>query len=262
MRSIHLLAATTVILAAAWSCGGGSNVGPNTPPTAAFTTSCSGSSCTFTNTSADPDGTFTSSWDFGDGTPAATDLSPTHTYTGLNAAAPFTVVLTVTDNGGLTATANQAITITPEVTLNCVNNTAATATTSDCTMVINQKAVVTVTMASTTCQFVNNTFAITQPILQTLFTNGCYDVPVGTVYTINGTNSDKSFPAGTSVQAQFTQGHQLHPRTDPPFGPPASKVTGGFPDWTIAFDDGGNKGGVGEPNFTDIVLTVHAALAQ
>jgi hypothetical protein len=133
-------------------------------------------------------------------------------------------------------------------------------------MAINQKAVVTVTMASTACQFVNNTFAITQPIPQTLFTNGCYAPPsgdgtVGTVYTLTGTNSDKSFPAATTVQARFTQG--IWNPSFPPKGAPAIQVTGGFPDWTLGIDDGGNinaKLAGTEPKFQNIVLTVHAAV--
>ena len=262
MQSSLLLAATTVVVAAATACGGsGSGVTPpsdTTPPTASFTSSCSGSTCAFTNTSADPDGSFTSSWNFGDQTPPDTTTNPTHTFAA-NAAGPFTVTLTVTDNGGLTATATQTETLTPATTLSCTNNTGPADSTADCSMDINQKSVVTVTVQSTLCQFVGNTFVMPSPAAapaDTLFKDGC-KVPAGTVYTINGPNPDKSFPASSQVQALFIQGHRKP--TDPPKGPPATKVTGSFPDWTIAIDDGGNVGGVGEPNFTDIVLAVHVA---
>jgi PKD repeat protein len=231
-----------------------------TPPSASFTASCTGSTCTFTNTSADPDGTFTSSWNFGDQSPASTEASPTHTFAA-NAATPFTVTLTVTDNGGLTATANQTVTITPEVALSCVNHTGPTDSTADCVLDLNQKTIVTVAVQSTKCEFVGNTFVMPVPAASpadTLFKDGC-KVPTGTAYTINGPNPDKSFPASSHVQALFIQGHRKP--TDPPKGPPATKVTGSFPDWTVAIDDGGNLGGTGEPNFTDIVLTVHAAAA-
>jgi hypothetical protein len=270
MRWIPSVAGTTIIVALATACGGsGSGVTPpsgTTPPTASFTSSCTGLTCTFTNTSADPDGTFTSSWNFGDQSPADTTTNPSHTYAA-TAATPFTVTLTVTDNGGLTATASQTVTVTPPPpsgTLNCVNNTGAADSTADCGMDIGQKTIVTVTVQSTNCQFVGNTFVMPSPAAtpaDTLFKDGCNTtmVPAGTVYTINGPNPDKSFPAGTHVQAQFIQGHRRP--TDPPKGPPATKVTGSFPDWTISIDDGGNMGGVGEPNFTDIVLTVHAAAA-
>lgn len=267
VRSIPSAAATPIIVAVATACGGsGSGVTPpsdTTPPTANFTSNCNGSTCTFTNTSTDPDGTFTSSWNFGDQSPADTATSPTHVFAA-NAATPFTVTLTVTDNGGLTATANQTITITPPVTLNCVNNTGAADSTADCGMDIGQKAIITVTVQSTNCQFVGNTFVMPTPAAtpaDTLFKDGCNTakVPAGTVYTINGPNPDKSFAAATQVQARFIQGHRKP--SDPPKGPPATKLTGSFPDWTIAIDDGGNLGGVGEPNFTDIVLAVHAAVA-
>src|SRR5207244_2496041 len=53
---------------------------PNQPPTAAFTPSCTGLTCTFTDQSSDPDGTVASwSWNFGDGQ-TATQQNPSHTY--------------------------------------------------------------------------------------------------------------------------------------------------------------------------------------
>lgn len=266
MRPI-LQAATTVVVAAATACGGsGSGVTPpsdTTPPSASFTSSCTGATCAFTNMSSDPDGGFTSSWNFGDQTPPDTTKNPTHTFAA-TAVTPYAITLTVTDNSGLTATASQTDTITPTTTtgaaLNCTNNTGASDSTANCTMDLNQKSIVTVTVQSTLCQFVGNTFIMPSPAAtpsDTLFKDGC-KVPAGTVYTINGPNPDKSFPASSHVAALFIQGHRKP--TDPPKGPPATKVTGSSPDWTVAIDDGGNVGGVGEPNFTDIVLAVHVAV--
>ncbi len=279
MRSVWAVAGTTVIVALATSCSGGSGSNvtsptDTTPPIASFTSSCTGVTCTFTNTSADPDGSFTSSWNFGDGSPADTTSNPSHTYAATTAT-PYTVGLTVTDNGGLTATSSQTVTVTPAggggggggggaVTLTCVNHTGAADTTADCGMDIGQKAIITVTVQSTLCKFNGNTFVMPSPATSptdTLFKDGCKHklVPEGTVFTVNGPNPDKSFPAGSHVNGQFIQGH---PRPgDPPKGPPATRVTGSFPDWTVAIDDGGNLGGAGEPNFTDIVLTIHAAAA-
>lgn len=57
--------------------------------------------------SSDPDGTFTTSWDFGDGG-SSTAANPTHTYA---AAGSYTAVLTVTDDNGATDTASVAITV-------------------------------------------------------------------------------------------------------------------------------------------------------
>ena len=59
--------------------------------------------------SVDPDGVIASySWDFGDSTGSSTEANPTHTYT---AAGSYIAVLTVTDDGGLTATATVDITV-------------------------------------------------------------------------------------------------------------------------------------------------------
>ena len=62
----------------------------------------------FTDKSTDSDGTISSwSWAFGDGA-TSTEKSPSHTY-AVNG--NYTVVLTVTDNGGLTDQAQKAITV-------------------------------------------------------------------------------------------------------------------------------------------------------
>src|SRR3989442_11610823 len=71
---------------------------PDQPPVAAFSSSCSGLTCSFTSTSSDPDGSITAySWTFGDGG-TSTVQNPSHTYT---AGGTYTVALTVTDNAGL-----------------------------------------------------------------------------------------------------------------------------------------------------------------
>src|SRR5207244_1284519 len=85
--------------------GGGSNsvskpvtVSPaDQTPTAAFTSSCRGLTCSFTSTSSDPDGSIASySWTFGDGF-TSTAQNPSHTY---GAGGSYTVTLQVTDNQG------------------------------------------------------------------------------------------------------------------------------------------------------------------
>jgi PKD repeat protein len=69
----------------------------NVPPTANFSSSCTGLDCDFTDSSTDSDGSVTGwQWDFGDGS-AANVRNPSHTYADDGT---YTVVLTVTDNRG------------------------------------------------------------------------------------------------------------------------------------------------------------------
>jgi PKD repeat protein len=82
---------------------------PNTPPTASFTFSCSGLSCSFDGSpSSDSDGTVASrSWAFGDGSTASA-ITASHTYGHIGT---FVVSLTVTDDRGASAVASQAVTV-------------------------------------------------------------------------------------------------------------------------------------------------------
>jgi PKD repeat protein len=83
---------------------------PNAAPTASFASSCSGLSCSFdASSSSDSDGTIDSyGWNFGDGTSGG-GKSAQHTYAGPGS---YTVKLTVTDDGGATATDAKPVTIT------------------------------------------------------------------------------------------------------------------------------------------------------
>jgi chitodextrinase len=88
----------------------------NVAPTAIFTAVCAPHSlhCNFNNASADPDGTIdVFLWDFGDNSAHASTRHAGHTY-----AAPgglFTVTLTVTDDGGETATVAQQVEVNANV---------------------------------------------------------------------------------------------------------------------------------------------------
>ena len=75
--------------------------GTNNPPSASFTYSCTGLTCSFNGTpSSDTDGSIASyAWDFGDGMSGA-GPTPSHAY---STAGTYNVALIVTDNGGLTS---------------------------------------------------------------------------------------------------------------------------------------------------------------
>jgi PKD repeat protein len=90
---------------------------PNAPPVAVATaTPTSGIGPLTVNFDAagsyDSDGSISAySWNFGDGSPASTNVAPSHVY---QIAGSFTAVLTVTDNRGATATKQLPITVSPD----------------------------------------------------------------------------------------------------------------------------------------------------
>jgi hypothetical protein len=68
------------------------------------------------------------------------------------------------------------------------------------------------------------------------------------------------FEPGSQVHIRFVQG--TADGDEPVPAPPAGQLTGTFPNWTINFEDGGNPGGPGEPDFSDVVLGVEAVPTQ
>lgn len=81
----------------------------NNPPTANFTFSANNLAVSFTDTSSDSDGSIAShAWTFGDGG-TSTSANPSHTYAS---AGTYSVKETVTDNGGLSASKTQSVTVT------------------------------------------------------------------------------------------------------------------------------------------------------
>ncbi len=82
----------------------------DTPPSASFTFSCGGASCTFDGTvSSDDHGITRYAWDFGDGQGDSSGAVVGHTYAS---SGTFTVRLTVTDTANQTDTEAQSVTVT------------------------------------------------------------------------------------------------------------------------------------------------------
>jgi PKD repeat protein len=101
----------TLVLASACSDGGGTPPPDNTAPVGAFSEVCTNLTCVFTDASTDPDGNTditTRTWTFGDGTTGA-GTSVAHAYAGANT---YTVVLRVTDNGGLSNEVSRSVAVT------------------------------------------------------------------------------------------------------------------------------------------------------
>ncbi|GAA2177928.1 hypothetical protein GCM10009847_05930 [Leucobacter tardus] len=84
---------------------------PNTPPTAAFSTTARGLTATVDGSaSSDPDGSIASySWNWGDDSPAGSGALATHAYT---AAGTYPVTLTVTDDRGAKTSETHQVTVT------------------------------------------------------------------------------------------------------------------------------------------------------
>jgi PKD repeat protein len=220
----------------------------NAAPNAAFTFECSAFDCTFTNTSTDADGTFTSLWDFGDGE-TSTEASPSHTY-AFTELTEVTVTLTVTDDDGAPDEFSETFSVSPPATLTCADGTP------DCELTIEADARVTVTLVSSDCELSGNAFKVIitppgggTPVEETLFTDGC-NTPDGTSYQLQ---SDAVFAAGTIITAQVISGGAVLEI------PPEVRLTedSAYPTWTLEFDDGAQSEPP-EPDFNDLIITVVA----
>jgi PKD repeat protein len=222
-----------------------SDTPPNQAPNAAFDFLCSAEECTFTNHSTDADGAIaTYSWDFDDGSALSAEASPVHSYS-ITALDTFRVTLTVTDDDGDSDAATKAVAVAPPATLTCGG--------AACTLVLNDPASVTVTLVSEDCNAVGNIFIITAPVLDTLFTDGCYSPVPGTPEATFQLDNGNLFAQGTEIEAEVISGSD-----DPARIAPALRVTGSYPNWTLEFDDGEDPTGPGEPDFNDLILTVTA----
>jgi PKD repeat protein len=145
----------------------------NTAPAAAFTQTCVGFSCTFTDGSSDADGTVASwTWTFGDGS-SSTAQNPEHTY---GSEGSYEVTLSIADDDGTVATATQTVTVTPPPP-----NTAPTADFSEactglaCTFA-DQSTDTDGSIASWSWDFGDGSSATTQNPTHTYDADGSYQV--------------------------------------------------------------------------------------
>jgi PKD repeat protein len=216
----------------------------NGAPTADFSTACSSLDCTFTDLSADADGTVVSwAWEFGDGA-TSTDQNPAHHYATAERTV-YPVKLTVTDDDGTSSSKTAEITVSPAASLQC-EDAPGTGQFVSCDLVLDQDARVTVKLESRSCRAHGNTFEMTAPVAEVLFTDGCYTNNTGPFPL----NSGAVFAAGTHLKAQVISGALNQSLA------PALHVSGSFPKWTLTFDDG--VAGVNEPDFNDLVISVTA----
>jgi hypothetical protein len=119
---------------------------------------------------------------------------------------------------------------------------------------------VQITLTGVSCELGAQRVFIPAPIgPKQVFGNVCSRT-AGEVYTLtDGTGAPRVLEAGTVLPVRFEQGDP--DVGDPAVGTPAGTVDGTFGTWTISIDDGGNPTGAGEPDFTDVILTVQATPA-
>lgn len=231
--------AAGVVLFAACSSSGGNITAPptSTPPTANFGVSCTGLSCTFSDSShANGSSIKAWLWKFGD-TATSTVQNPVHTYA---AAGTYNAMLTVTDSAG----ASDSITkqVQPQAltaTLTCTNAATPGAATT-CSFTLPQAAAIkAVWTDSIPCQAHGDVFAFTAPVADTLTADGCF--------AHAGTEVDlASSPAGTQVSFIFVSGLTQYMS--------AVQVSGAYPQWMLLGEDA-----VGAPfpvDFGDMGVTL------
>jgi hypothetical protein len=239
MRAIWLaalVAGAGLITACKDSDGPDDSIGPiNEAPDAQFSLQCAALRCDFSDSSTDDTGIAGWTWSFGDAA-SSPDQNPVHTYT---TAGTYDVSLTVTDEEGETSTVSkQAVAVNPVVaSLSCADATAPGGFVS-CKLTLTEPAGYKVVLTSTSCQAHGNLFRITEPVVDTLTTDGCYE-GAGSEIVRAG-----PYPAGTEIGAEV-----VAPLLQ---NPPRLKVTGQYPEWTLEFEDGVDQ------DFNDLVMTLTA----
>jgi PKD repeat protein len=243
MRAIWLaalIAGAGLITACKDSDGPDDSIGPiNEAPDAKFSLQCAALRCDFTDSSTDDIGLAGWSWSFGDAA-SSPDQNPVHTYT---TAGTYDVSLTVTDAEGETSTiSKQAVATNPAVaSLSCESPSAPGGFVS-CKLTLTEPAGYKVVLTSTSCLAHGNLFRITEPVVDTLTTDGCYEAAGSEIVRAG------PYPAGTEIGAEVVAPLLANA--------PRLKVTGNYPEWVLEFEDGGDQ------DFNDLVMTLTALPAN
>jgi subtilisin family serine protease len=159
----------------------------NTPPTAAFTQSCSNLACSFADRSTDVDGSIVAwRWDFGNGATSSVQ-NPSNSYA---TAGTYTVRLTVTDNAGATASTSAVVTVSAPVVTNLapVARFTTSCTSLACTFT-DQSYDNDGTIAAWRWDFGNGVTSTTR--------NPSYSYPAAGTYTVRLTVTDNAGATGT-----------------------------------------------------------------
>jgi PKD repeat protein len=226
----------------------------NVPPTASFTSWCHGESCIFTSTSTDvaPGTIATYAWTFGDG--GTEDWKkPSHVYS-ITGRTTFTVTLTVTDNEGATAVATKTVTVSPLPP--AVQGCTTSGRIVECVLDIPQRSTLKVTVLGVSCELVQKV-STPPPVGDQLFISVCNNKPGDAIGIFGGEHDELwVYQAGSQARIWFTQDD----KATRPLNPPAGRVEGTFPDWTLSFEDGDHPGAPGEPDFIDVIIGVKATV--
>jgi hypothetical protein len=234
MRALMWLAVATVGAGLVTACKDTNKPEENLAPKADFSFQCPALRCDFEDTSTDDGEIVAWNWNFG--ASGSAQRRPFHKY---DAAGSYAVSLTVTDNDGATSSVTK--TVNPKApavsSLECVDGSAPGGFVS-CTLKLEQEAGFKVVLDASSCEAHGNIFRITSPDPGMLTEDGCYEA-AGKQLVFAG-----PFAPGTEIAAEV-----VAPRLA---NRPQLRVGGGYPVWTLTYEDGGDA------DFNDLQLTLTA----
>jgi hypothetical protein len=169
----------------------------------------------------------------------------------------FTVTLTVTDNEGASSVATQKVTVTPLPP--AVQGCTTSGKIVECVLDMTSRATLKLKLLGVNCDLRTNPasrITTPPPVGDQVFLSVCW-LTAGKELGVFGGRLDELivYEAGSQARIWFTQGDAARV-----LNPPVGQLTGTFPDWTINFEDGDHPGAPGEPDFSDVVLGVHATV--